>query len=179
MTRTHKTLIRSALLGALLSAGFAASPAHAKVVGDAKLEQYCAEEAMVRLNVDRGKITTLPTELSKGKFYVNGEAMTGSGLVTFECRFSKQKMLQGFKSNGGGDDGGQAAAPAKSKNGIPQAALEKCLYTFGAPAKVKQFSPLKPGYSEIIIRAKNGSRQVACTVPDDGKVIEDWVEMKP
>ena len=168
--------IRVAAFALLLSVG-ATMPAHARVVGDGELQNYCAEEAMVRLNVGRDQINMLPAEVVKGKYFVNGEAMTDNeGLVSFECRFGKNRVLQSFKSNGVGErPAAQPAAPA----GIPKAALDKCMYTFGAPAKVKMVSPLKPGYYEIIIRAKDGSRQVACTVFQDGQQIEDWVEMKP
>lgn len=173
---TPVSTVRLGLAALLLAAATGFSQAHARVVGDGELENYCAEEAMVRLNVDRSAITTLPTELSKGNFYVNGEAMTGEGLVGFECRFGKNRALKGFKSNGSGNSAATApAAPA----GVPKPALDKCLETFGLPAKVKMVSPLKPGYYEIILRAKNGSRQVACTVFKTGEQIEDWVEMKP
>lgn len=173
---TFGSSVRIGIAALLLTATAGFAPAHARVVGDGELENYCAEEAMVRLNVSRSAITTLPTELSKGNFYVNGEAMTGEGLVGFECKFGKNRVLKGFKSNGSGDNAASTpAAPA----GVPKAALDKCLETFGLPAKVKMVSPLKPGYYEIILRAKNGSRQVACTVFQTGQQIEDWVEMKP
>ena len=155
----------------------ASSPAQARVVGDSELAHYCAEEAMVRLNVDRSAITTLPTELSKGNFYVNGQAMTGEGLVGFECKFGKNRVLKGFKSNSSGNSA--ASKPAAVPVGVPRPALEKCLETFGEPAKVKMVSPLKPGYYEIILRATNTTRQVACTVFKAGRQIEDWVEMIP
>lgn len=165
-----------ALAIVLLAAG-AAMPAHARVVGDGELQNYCAEEAMVRMNIGRERINMLPAEVIKGKYHVYGEAMTDSeGLVGFECRFGKDRVLQSFKSNASASKpAAQSAAPA----GVPKAALDKCMYTFGVPAKVKMVSPLKPGYFEIIIRAKDGSRQVACTVYQDGQQIEDWVEMKP
>lgn len=169
--------VRLGLAALLIAAATGFSPAHARVVGDGQLENYCAEEAMVRLNVDRSAITTLPTELVKGNLYVNGQAMTGEGLVGFECKFGKNRVLKGFKSNGHGNN--TTSAPTAAPAGVPRAALNKCLETFGVPAKVKMVSPLKPGYYEIILRAKDGSRQVACTVFKAGQQIEDWVEMKP
>ncbi len=174
---TFGSPIRICLAALLLFAAAGFAPAHARVVGDGELENYCAEEAMVRLDVGRSAITTLPTELSKGNFYVNGEAMTGEGLVGFECKFGKNRVLKGFKSNGSGNNA--ASAPAAPPAGVPKAAMNKCLETFGLPAKVKMVSPLRPGYYKIILRAKNGSRQVACTVFKTGQQIEDWVEMKP
>ena len=47
----------------------------------------------------------------------------------------------------------------------------------GVPATVEKVSALKPPFYEIIIKEKSGPRRVACTVPSDGSVIEDWVEM--
>jgi hypothetical protein len=52
-----------------------------------------------------------------------------------------------------------------------------CLYKIGEDAHIVQTSALKPGYWEIIMRAKHGSRKAACTVSDSGEV-SDWVEMK-
>ena len=167
----------AAVAAAILAQAMAVLPAEARVVGNGKLENYCAEEAVYRLRVDRRDIRMLPAEIIKGRFVVNGEAMTDEqGLVTFECRFGKNQVLQAFRSNGRNRAAAtRPAAPA----GVPRAALNKCLYTFGSPAKVKMVSPLKPGYFEIIMRATDGSRQVACTVFQDGAQIEDWVEMRP
>jgi hypothetical protein len=47
----------------------------------------------------------------------------------------------------------------------------------GVPARVEQVSPLRPGHYEITIQETATPRKVACTVPEDGSEIEDWVEM--
>jgi hypothetical protein len=46
----------------------------------------------------------------------------------------------------------------------------------GVPAKVETVSPLRPGFTEIILRENFSGRHIACTVTDDG-TIEDWVEL--
>lgn len=71
--------------------------------------------------------------------------------------------------------GGTSAAPAAA--GPSEVAKGACLYRIGVDADIVQVSALKPGYWEIIMKARKGSRKVACTVNDDG-TIEDWVEMK-
>ncbi len=60
---------------------------------------------------------------------------------------------------------------------LPPAAESACFNRFSEPGyqRIKQVSPLKPGYWEVIILGKNG-RQVACTVDQNG-VISDWVNM--
>ena len=73
---------------------------------------------------------------------------------------------------------GAAPKAAASTGGAPQAAIDKCMEMVGVPADIIQTSPLKPGYWEIVIKEKAGTRQIACTVSADG-TIEDWVEMKP
>jgi hypothetical protein len=61
--------------------------------------------------------------------------------------------------------------------GPSEVAKGACLYKIGVDADIVQVSALKPGYWEIIMKAKSGHRKVACTVSDEGK-ISDWVEMK-
>jgi hypothetical protein len=46
----------------------------------------------------------------------------------------------------------------------------------GGTVQIEQVSPLRPGYYEIIMKATDRARRVACTVSDSGS-IEDWVEM--
>jgi len=65
---------------------------------------------------------------------------------------------------------GAAAAPSEAAKGA-------CLYKIGVDAEIAQVSALKPGFWELIMKAKSGHRKVACTVSDDGE-IADWVEMK-
>jgi hypothetical protein len=70
---------------------------------------------------------------------------------------------------------GKAGAPAAAAPS--EAAKGACLYRIGVDAEIAQVSALKPGFWELIMKAKSGHRKVACTVSDDGE-ISDWVEMK-
>ncbi len=164
---------------AAVSLAVLAGSAEAKVVGDGKLENYCAEEAMVRMNVDRADILTLPTELLKGRYFVNGQTPTdGTNVRTFECEFNGKKMLTGFKVDGKAVGAAPAAASAPAPvPGVPKPALDACMAKLGVAATVAEVSALKPGYQEVILKAKKGKRKVACTVSDAGS-IEDWVEMR-
>ena len=83
------------------------------------------------------------------------------------CRYSIS-----FEVTGEGRPGAAAAAAGPS-----EVAKGACLYKIGEDAHIVQTSALKPGYWELIMRAKHGSRKVACTVSDSGEV-NDWVEMK-
>lgn len=71
---------------------------------------------------------------------------------------------------------GKASAPAAAA-GPSEVAKGACLYKIGVDAEIAQASALKPGYWELIMKAKSGHKKVACTVSDDGE-IADWVEMK-
>ena len=71
---------------------------------------------------------------------------------------------------------GNASAPAAAA-GPSEAAKGACLYKIGVDAEIAQVSALKPGYWELVMKAKSGHRKVACTVSDAGE-IADWVEMK-
>ena len=77
-----------------------------------------------------------------------------------------------FEVTGQGTAG--ASAPAAAPSEVAKGA---CLYKIGVDADIVQTSALKPGYWEIIMKAKSGARKVACTVNDGGEV-SDWVEMK-
>jgi len=71
---------------------------------------------------------------------------------------------------------GKATAPAATV-GPSEVAKGACMYKIGVDAEIVETSALKPGYWELIMKAKSGHRKVACTVSDDGKIAE-WVEMK-
>lgn len=71
---------------------------------------------------------------------------------------------------------GKATAPAATA-GPSEVAKGACMYKIGVDAEIVETSALKPGYWELIMKAKSGHRKVACTVSDDGKIAE-WVEMK-
>lgn len=159
----------AAILGAVALVA-ATACAHAAIVDEGKLAQYCREEAAVKLNTPVDQLMLLPVEKSRGKFHVYGQTQTGS-VALFECVFDGRRKFLGITIQGDHDHGDHAAA------GAPKAAINKCLQILGAPARVEKVSPLKPGFSEIIIKEKATARRVACTVPDDGSEIEDWVEM--
>lgn len=82
------------------------------------------------------------------------------------------KYAISFEVTGEGKAGAPAAAAAPS-----EVAKGACLYKIGVDAEIAQTSALKPGYWELILKAKSGHRKVACTVSDEGE-IADWVEMK-
>jgi hypothetical protein len=69
------------------------------------------------------------------------------------------------------------AGTATAAAGPSEVAKGACLYKIGVDASIVQTSALKPGYWELILRAKSGRKKVACTVSDGGEV-SDWVEMK-
>ncbi|WP_096787508.1 hypothetical protein [Rhodobacter sp. CZR27] len=169
---SSRTGIRAALLAVIALFGPSA-PSEARIVSADDLSRYCAEEAMVRLDASRSELIILPVEQNRGQFTVNVQLDGRPGMV--ECRFDRNRKLLGVAVSGAG----KTKVAHKAGPAAPKAALNKCLYTFGQEATVEKVSPLRPGYSEIILRADNGSRRVACTVPDDGHEISDWVEMKP
>jgi hypothetical protein len=77
-------------------------------------------------------------------------------------------------------DGGATGICTLADNtaaGPSEVAKGACLFKMGVDAAIVQTSALKPGYWEIIMKAKSGNRRVACTVDNKGNV-EDWVKMK-
>lgn len=72
---------------------------------------------------------------------------------------------------------GTAGAGAPAAAAPSEVAKGACLFKIGVEADIVQTSALKPGYWEIIMKARSGARKVACTVSDGGDV-SDWVEMK-
>jgi hypothetical protein len=149
--------------------GFAV-PASAKIVAEPKLSQYCGEEAASRLGVGAGSLLLLPVEKTHGQFFVYGQTDEAQPTL-FTCTFDGKRAFLGIDIEGDHDHGTHAEA------GAPKAALNKCLQIFGEPARVETVSPLRDPFFEIILQAKANARKVACTVPADGSVIEDWVEM--
>ncbi len=157
-------------VASLVSFGALAGMAHAKIVAEGELAQYCAQEAVGKLDVQRDSLMLLPVEKTRGIFHVYGQTDEASPTL-FECRFDGKRKFMGMSVKGGHDHGNHAAA------GAPRAAMNKCMQMVGVPAVVEKVSALKPGFHEIIIKEKATHRRVACTVPDDGSEIEDWVEM--
>lgn len=154
----------------LFALGALSSLAHAKIVAESELAQYCAEEAARKLGVDRASLMLLPVEKSHGIFHVYGQTDEGNPTL-FECKFDGRRTFMGMSVKGGHDHQNHAAG------GAPKAAINKCLQMVGVPAVVEKVSALKAGFHEIVIKERATHRRVACTVPDDGSLIEDWVEM--
>lgn len=154
----------------MLALCVSSSMAHAKIVAEGELAQYCAEEVAAKLDVDRASLMLLPVEKTRGIFHVYGQTDEGNPTL-FECKFDSKRKFIGMSVKGGHDHQNHGAG------GAPKAAINKCLQMVGVPATVEKVSALKPGFHEIIIKEKATHRRVACTVPDDGSLIEDWVEM--
>jgi hypothetical protein len=168
---THMMSRLAAAAGIGVAAFFFAMPsAHALIVSEGKLAQYCGEEAAIKLNTQVNKLMLLPVEKSRGKFHVYGQTDAANPTL-FECVFDGRRKFLSIAVQGDHDHGQHAAG------GAPKPAINKCLQMVGVPANVEKVSALKPGFSEIIIKEKASARRVACTVPDDGSLIEDWVEM--
>jgi hypothetical protein len=90
--------------------------------------------------------------------------------VTSAAEDKHPKCAEAAAKAGGGDAGaGTSSQPSTQAN-------KACTSRFGGGADIKSFTPLKPGWWEIILTGHHG-RKVACTVNDDG-TIDDWVEMK-
>ncbi len=149
----------------------------------AYLKRECTNEVRRHLDRDHGAVRDL--ELSYP--HLNDRTLTGNGRVSFErgghrelsftCNFDRRGQIHdGHYSYVGGDSDGRSSTPTVAA-GPSEVAKGACLYKIGVDAYTDQVSALKPGYWEIIMKAKSGHRKVACTVSDDGK-ISDWVEMK-
>ncbi len=163
-------LLRLALATACLVGG--AAGAEAKIVAEPEMAAFCKGEAAAKLGTRPGNILTLPVEKSGGKYIVYGQSPAeGADVTTFECSFGSDRKYKGITITGKPAGGGSADA-----GGAPPAAMAACKGMVGVPAKVETVSPLRPGYTEIILRETASGRRVACTVTDDGS-IEDWVEL--
>jgi hypothetical protein len=147
------------------------------------LKRECERVVSFHLNRDHGPVRDL--ELTHP--HLNDRTLTGNGRVSFErggrrelsftCDFDRRGQVQdGHYSyaDGGGDDRSSTSTGATGPSEVAKGA---CLYKIGVDADINQVSALKPGYWEIIMKAKSGHRKVACTVSDEGE-IKDWVEMK-
>lgn len=169
MIRIRSLPAGAAGLAAIGLAMLAPAAALARFVDEGKLAQYCAEEAVVRLNVARDQLIVLPVEQVRGDFHVN--VQTDERNPSFvECRFGPDRALISVHVTG-------AVHNEEETVSAPKAALRACFDRLGSRGKVLQVSQLRPGYKEIIIRARGSDRKVACTVTDDGIAIADWVEM--
>lgn len=170
----------SCIAAACMTVSLAPLTASAKVVGEPALTAACAKEAAHRLAMDQSQVLTLPTELTKGNYYVYAQVSREDGsLIMVECKFDGKKHFTTISIDGkaykvsGSTSGGSSAA---ATGGAPKAATAACLKQMGGPSTVQQVSQLRPGFHEIIIKETNTGRRVACTVSDNGN-LEDWVEM--
>ncbi len=149
-----------------------AAVAQAKVVAEPEMAAFCTGEAAAKLGTRPRNILTLPVEKSGGTFIVYGQSPAeGAEVTTFECTFGSDRKYKGIKITGRPVDGGSA-----DTGGAPPAAMAVCKEMVGVPAKVEVVSPLRPGFTEIILRENASGRRIACTATDQGS-IEDWVEL--
>lgn len=149
-----------------------AATVQAKVVAEPEMAAFCTGEAAAKLGTRPRNILTLPVEKSGGKFIVYGQSPAeGADVTTFECTFGADRKYRGIKITGRPAGGGSA-----DNSGAPPAALAVCKEMVGVPATVEVVSPLRPGFTEIILRENASGRRIACTATDQGS-IEDWVEL--
>lgn len=149
-----------------------AAGVQAKIVAEPEMAAFCTGEAAAKLGTRPRNILTLPVEKSGGKFIVFGQSPTeGADVTTFECTFGSDRKYRGIKITGRPAGGGSA-----DNGGAPPAAMAACKEMVGVPAKVEVVSPLRPGFTEIILRENASGRRIACTATDQGS-IEDWVEL--
>lgn len=149
-----------------------ATMAGAKVVAEPEMAAFCIGEAAAKLGTRPRNILTLPVEKSGGNYIVYGQSPAeGADVTTFECSFGSDRKYRGIKITGRPAGGGSA-----DSGGAPPAAMAACKEMVGVPAKVEVVSPLRPGFTEIILRENASGRRIACTATDQGS-IEDWVEL--
>jgi hypothetical protein len=172
MEKYMKTTLLLRLALATACAVGASAAAQAKVVAEPEMAAFCTGEAAAKLGTRPRNILTLPVEKTGGKYTVYGQSPAdGAEVTTFECTFGSDRKYKGIKITGR-PAGGAAADSA----GAPPAAMAACKGMVGVPAKVETVSPLRPGFTEIILRENASGRRIACTATDDGS-IEDWVEL--
>lgn len=164
-----KLLFRLALATILVGV---AADAQAKVVAQPGMAAFCTGEAAAKLGTRPRNIMTLPVEKSGGKYIVYGQSPAeGADVTTFECTFGSNGKYIGIKITGRPEGKGSA-----DDNGAPPAAMARCRDMVGVPAQVEVVSPLRPGFTEIILRENASGRRIACTASDTGE-ITDWVEL--
>ncbi len=148
-----------------------ALPAGAKIVSEAAMVSHCAEAAATELGVMMNDVLTLPAERTSGKYHVYGQyPASGQNVTLFECQYDGKRNFLNISVKGHHGHQTEAAGSA------PRAAQRACTDMMGGEVKIETVSPLRPGYHEIIMKATDRNRRVACTVSDGGS-IEDWVEM--
>jgi hypothetical protein len=172
MENDVKTKILPRLALATVCAVGAAAAAQAEVVAEPELAAFCTGEAAAKLGTRPRNILTLPVERSGGNYIVYGQSPAeGADVTTFECTFGPDRRYNGIRitsrpaRRGSADDGG-----------APPAAMARYREMVGVSATVEVVSPLRPGFTEIILREDASGRRIACTASDAGE-ITDWVEL--
>ena len=161
-------LMASVALAAATLISPTVSQAQSNVVPKSQMERYCQGEASAELHVRPNYLETDKPERQDDHYIVRGSYSDDDENVTFKCFFSTEGEFR--KVN-------VTRHENNSHHGdIPEKASRRCTDRFGTGAEIRTVSALKPGYWEVIIDYKYGSRSVACTVQDDGH-IEDWVEL--
>ena len=96
----------SLIAAACMTFSLAPLAASAKVVGEPALMAACAKEAAHRLAMNESDVLTLPTELTKGTYYVNGQVSREDGsLMMVECKFDGKKHFTTITIDGNGIQG--------------------------------------------------------------------------
>lgn len=113
------------------------------------------------------------TRLNK---YLNLPIILGTSFVISGCIIAPNDQKNPYQGSSGYSPN-TGYNNNNSQNNLSHQAKSACFDRFGNDDRpqINQVSPLKPGWSEVIIRGYSG-RQVACTV-DKVVVIADWVEM--
>jgi hypothetical protein len=92
-------------------------------------------------------------------------------VTTFECTFGSERKYKGIKITSRPARGGSADV-----GGAPPATMARCRDMVGLPAKVETVSPLRPGFTEIILRENASGHRIACTALGAGEITH-WVEL--
>jgi hypothetical protein len=167
----NTTLLLRLALATACAVG-AAAAAQAKVVAEPEMAAFCTGEAAAKLGTRPRNILMLPVEKSGGKYIAYGQSPAdGADVTTFECTFGADRKYRGIKITSRPADGGMA-----DNGGAPPAAMARCRGMVGVPSQVEVVSPLRPGFTEIILRENASGRRIACTASDAGE-ITDWVEL--
>jgi hypothetical protein len=166
-----KTLLLRLAIATTCAVG-AATGAQAKIVAEPEMAAFCTGEAAAKLGTRPRNILTLPVEKAGGKYIVYGQSPAeGADVTTFECTFGSDRKYKGIKITGRPAEAGSA-----DDGGAPPAAMARCRDMVGVPATVETVSPLRPGFTEIILRENASGHRIACTASDAGE-ITDWVEL--
>jgi hypothetical protein len=154
-----------------LAVALAATPSlvAANIVNEGEFIRQCRQEASVKLGRSHARIMMLPTEVVDGKVVINGQTDEADPTL-FECMFDKERRLIDVKVH---------APHASGKgHGASRRAVDKCVATMGPNTKVEKVSDFGNGFSEVIMRDTGNGLHVACTAPNDGGNVADWIELK-